>query len=219
MLYIIGLIIMSPKMPQEHRDFRRQQILEAAWECFAERGYQETTIRVIAERMNLSTGIIYSYFKGKDDLLEAIHTCSMDNKKKVADQIRQKETAREAINELFSQFFKSYPMKELKKGVQADIRFWSEVVKRKNFRKIFISQYKYVQKIITESIQEGVKSGEFKTEFDLHGYVSFINALFLGLEVQLALIDKTATPGYFETIREILLSNVWQDEKNVSEDS
>ncbi|MHC4586692.1 MAG: TetR/AcrR family transcriptional regulator, partial [Planctomycetota bacterium] len=47
---------MSPKMPQEHRDFRRQQILEAAWECFAEKGYQETTIRVIAERMNLSTG-------------------------------------------------------------------------------------------------------------------------------------------------------------------
>jgi len=212
-------MIMSPKMPQEHRDFRRQQILEAAWECFAEKGYQETTIRVIAERMNLSTGIIYSYFKGKDELLEAIHTCSMDNKKKVADKIRQKDTAREAINELFSQFFKSYSMKDLKKGVQADIRFWSEAVKRKNFRKLFISQYKYMQKIITQSVQEGIKSGEFKSEFDLHGFVSFVSALFLGLEVQLALIGKTATLSYFEDIRKILLSNVWQDEKNVSEDS
>ena len=219
MLYYIGEIIMSPKMPQEHRDFRRQQILNAAWECFAEKGYQETTIRVISERMNLSTGIIYSYFKGKDELLEAIHTCSMDNKKKVVDKIRQKDTAREAINELFKQFFNSYPMKDLKKGVQADIRFWSEAVKRKNFRKIFISQYNYIQKIITQSVREGVKSGEFKSEFDLHVYVSFINALFLGLEVQLALIDKTANPGYFESIRKILFSNVWQDEKNVSEDS
>jgi len=210
---------MSPKMPQEHRDFRRQQILNAAWECFADKGYQETTIRVIAERMNLSTGIIYSYFKGKDDLLEAIHACSIDNKKKVAEKIRQKDTAREAINELFSQFFKSYPMKDLKKGVQADIRFWSEAVKRKNFKKLFISQYKYMQKIITQSIQEGVKSGEFKSEFDIQCYVSFISALFLGLEVQLALIDKTATVSYFEDIRKILLSNVWQDKKNVSEDS
>nr|NIP24878.1 TetR/AcrR family transcriptional regulator [Phycisphaerae bacterium]NIP56078.1 TetR/AcrR family transcriptional regulator [Phycisphaerae bacterium]NIS51638.1 TetR/AcrR family transcriptional regulator [Phycisphaerae bacterium]NIU09232.1 TetR/AcrR family transcriptional regulator [Phycisphaerae bacterium]NIU56893.1 TetR family transcriptional regulator [Phycisphaerae bacterium] len=164
---------MSPKMPQEHRDFRRQQILEAAWECFAEKGYQETTIRDIAERMNLSTGIIYSYFKGKDDLLEAIHTCSMDNKKKIADGIRQKDTAREAINELLSQFIKGYPMKDIKKAVQADIRFWSEAVKRKNFRKIFISQYNYMQKIITQSVQEGVKGGEFKSEFDLHAYVSF----------------------------------------------
>ena len=210
---------MSPKMPQEHRDFRRQQILEAAWECFAEKGYQETTIRVIAERMNLSTGIIYSYFKGKDDLLEAIHTCSMDNKKKVADGIPQKENAREAINELFSQFFRSYPMKDLKKGVQADIRFWSEAVKRKNFRKIFLSQYNYIQKILTQSIREGIKSGEFKSEFDLHGYVSFIGALLLGLEVQLALIDKTATLSYFENIKKILLSNVWRDQKNVSKDS
>jgi len=210
---------MSPKMPQEHRDFRRQQILEAAWECFAEKGYQETTIRLIAERMNLSTGIIYSYFKGKDDLLEAIHTCSMDNKKKVADKIRQKDTAREAINELFNQFFKSYPLKELKKGVQADLRSWSEAVKRKNFRKLFISQYKYIQKIITQSVQEGVKRGEFNSEFDIHGYVSFVSALLLGLEVQLALVNKTATLSYFENIRKILLSNVWQDEKNVSEDS
>jgi hypothetical protein len=92
-------------------------------------------------------------------------------------------------------------------------------VKRKNFRKLFISQYKYIQKIITQSIQEGVKSGEFKSEFDLQSYVSFVSALLLGLEVQLALVGKTATPSYFEGIRKILLSNVWQDEKNVSKDS
>ncbi len=209
---------MSPKMPQEHRDFRRQQILEAAWECFAEKGYQETTIRDIAERMNLSTGIIYSYFKGKDELLEAIHACSMDNKKKIADKIRQKDTAKEAINELFAQFVKNYPMKELKKGVRADIRLWSEAVKRKNLRKIFISQYNYVQKIITQAVLEGIENGEFKPEFDLHDYVSFIGALFLGLEVQLALINKTASLSYFEGIRKILLGNVWQEEKDVSED-
>ncbi|MCW4040464.1 MAG: TetR family transcriptional regulator C-terminal domain-containing protein, partial [Candidatus Bathyarchaeota archaeon] len=112
-----------------------------------------------------------------------------------------------------------YPMKDLKKGVQADIRFWSEAVKRKNFKKIFISQYKYIQKIITQSIQEGIKSGEFKSEFDLHGYVSFVSALFLGLEVQIALIGKTATLSYFEDIRKILFSNVWQEKMNVSEDS
>jgi hypothetical protein len=143
----------------------------------------------------------------------------MENKNKFADKIRQKDTAREAINELFSQFFKSYPMKDLKKGVQADIRFWSEAVKRKNFKKLFISQYKYIQKIITQSIQEGIKNGEFKSEFDLHSYVSFISALFLGLEVQLALIDKTATTSYFEDIRKILLSNVWQDVIDGSKDS
>jgi len=83
--------------------------------------------------------------------------------------------------------------------------------------KLFISQYKYIQKITTQSVQEGVKGGEFKSEFDLQCYVSFVNALFLGLEVQLALIDKTANPSYLEGIRKILLSNVWQDNNGVSD--
>ena len=49
-------------------------------------------------------------------------------------------------------------MKDLKKGVQADVRFWSEAVKRKSFRKIFVSQHNYIQKILTQSVQGGVES-------------------------------------------------------------
>ena len=210
---------MSPKMPQEHSDFRRQQILTAAWECFAEKGYQETTIRDIAKRMSLSTGIVYSYFKGKDELLEAIHACSMENKKKVVDKIRQKDTAREAINELFSLFLESCPLEELRKSIRADLRSWSEAVKRENFRKLFISQHDYIQEIIAQSVRQGAKKGEFKAEFDLHAYVGFVSALLLGLEVQVALIDEAASRSYIQNIRNILLSNVWQDVMDGSEDS
>ena len=202
---------MSPKMPQEHSDFRRQQILTAAWECFAEKGYQETTIRDIANRMSLSTGTIYSYFKGKDELLEAIHACSMQNKKKVADKIRQKETAREAINELFSLFLESCPFEEIRKAMRADLRSWSEALKRENFRKLFISQYDYVRQIIAQFVQQGVEKGEFKAEFDPHAFVGFVNALLLGLEVQVALIDEAASRTYVENIKNILLGNVWRD--------
>ena len=63
---------MTPKLPEEYSNFRRQQILQASWECFVEKGYAETTIREIAKRMNASTGVIYNYFKGKEEILEAI---------------------------------------------------------------------------------------------------------------------------------------------------
>ena len=202
---------MSPKMPQEHSDFRRQQILTAAWECFAEKGYQETTIRDIADRMSLSTGIIYSYFKGKDELLEAIHSCSMENKKRIADKIRQKETAREAINELFSLFLESCPFEELRKAMRADLRSWSEALKRENFRKLFISQYEYVRTIVAQFVEQGAEKGEFKAEFDPYAFVGFVNALLLGLEVQVALIDEAASRSYVDKIKNILLSNVWRD--------
>lgn len=51
---------------------RKQQILSAASAVFAEKGYQRATTREIAERANLSEGLIYSYFESKDHLLLAI---------------------------------------------------------------------------------------------------------------------------------------------------
>lgn len=59
---------------RRHRrtEYRKEQILSAASAVFAEKGYQRATTREIAERANLSEGLIYSYFESKDHLLLAI---------------------------------------------------------------------------------------------------------------------------------------------------
>jgi AcrR family transcriptional regulator len=48
---------------------RRSQILGAAIELFGRRGYHATTIREIAERAGVSTGLVYQYFGDKEDVL------------------------------------------------------------------------------------------------------------------------------------------------------
>ena len=48
---------------------RRSQILGAAIELFGKRGYHATTIREIAERAGVSTGLVYQYFGDKEDVL------------------------------------------------------------------------------------------------------------------------------------------------------
>jgi AcrR family transcriptional regulator len=47
-------------------------ILQAAKEVFAERGYQNTSIRTIADRIEYSPGTIYLYFKDKDAILHEL---------------------------------------------------------------------------------------------------------------------------------------------------
>lgn len=49
-----------------------QQIQEAALALFAEHGYDKTSIRMIAQRANISLGLLYNYFPGKDELLKEI---------------------------------------------------------------------------------------------------------------------------------------------------
>jgi TetR/AcrR family transcriptional regulator, cholesterol catabolism regulator len=48
---------------------RRAQLTQVAIACFSDRGYHSTTIRDVAERANVSIGLIYQYVGDKEDLL------------------------------------------------------------------------------------------------------------------------------------------------------
>lgn len=51
-----------------------RQVIAAAVELFAQRGYHATSTRHIAHRVDMSTGAIYSYFRTKEELLfEIVH--------------------------------------------------------------------------------------------------------------------------------------------------
>ena len=51
----------------------RQKILDAALELFRERGYAEATMREIASRAGVATGLAYYYFKSKDAIVLAFY--------------------------------------------------------------------------------------------------------------------------------------------------
>jgi TetR/AcrR family transcriptional regulator, transcriptional repressor of aconitase len=61
-----------PKMSQQHRARRQQQILDGARRCFAERGYEGTTIRHLEAAINLSSGAILNYYPSKLQLFIAL---------------------------------------------------------------------------------------------------------------------------------------------------
>lgn len=51
----------------------RARILEAALALFLERGYQETTMRAIADRAGVAVGNAYYYFASKEHLIQAFY--------------------------------------------------------------------------------------------------------------------------------------------------
>lgn len=64
-----------PKTKKQFKKIReksRKTIVNVAMELFSKYGYHNTTISKIAETANISKGLIYNYFKSKDELLEYI---------------------------------------------------------------------------------------------------------------------------------------------------
>jgi TetR/AcrR family transcriptional regulator, transcriptional repressor of aconitase len=66
-----------PKVTEEHVEARRRQILSAALRCFARQGFHRTTMHDIFREADLSPGAVYSYFKGKDELIGATVVATM----------------------------------------------------------------------------------------------------------------------------------------------
>lgn len=51
---------------------RRRQILDTALALFAQRGFASTSIKDLAEAMDVAPGLVYHYFRSKDELLLAV---------------------------------------------------------------------------------------------------------------------------------------------------
>ena len=62
-----------PKIAEEARAARRDQIIAAAAECFTRSGYHVTTMADIAEAAGVSKGTPYLYFPGKEALFIALY--------------------------------------------------------------------------------------------------------------------------------------------------
>lgn len=63
----------APSQPRHDSGATLERLETVARRCFLQNGYQETTIRDIAEAAQVSPAAIYNYFKNKDDLFRSLN--------------------------------------------------------------------------------------------------------------------------------------------------
>ncbi|MFE7934767.1 TetR/AcrR family transcriptional regulator [Streptomyces sp. NPDC057456] len=59
---------------QQRRGNTRQRIQDVALELFAEQGYEKTSLREIAERLEVTKAALYYHFKTKEEIIVGIFT-------------------------------------------------------------------------------------------------------------------------------------------------
>ncbi|MFB0628256.1 TetR/AcrR family transcriptional regulator [Streptomyces sp. AB3(2024)] len=62
----------SGTAPQAKRGNTRQRIQDVALELFAEQGYEKTSLREIAERLDVTKAALYYHFKTKEDIIISV---------------------------------------------------------------------------------------------------------------------------------------------------
>src|SRR3954466_5059855 len=80
---------------------RRQEILEAALECFNRAGYAATTLEEIRKRSGASTGSIYHFFSSKEDLAATLYLDAIrDYQGRAVAAVSEQRSAEEGIRRL-----------------------------------------------------------------------------------------------------------------------
>ena len=205
---------MTPKVPEEYFKFRKDEILTEAWKCFAEKGYQGTTMRDIAKKLDLSAGVIYNYFKNKDELLDSLLEWAQENEQQLFDLMAQKDNTREAILELFNTCFERSPFEALKESAKANIYLWAAALRKRKIMELTNVQVNHALDKLTQFIDDGIKRGEIQADLDSKSVARFYMALITGLQVQSVLMEDLDFTYYYGEIRKMLFGNIWQELKN-----
>jgi AcrR family transcriptional regulator len=93
------------------KQFLRQEILDAASELFVKDGYENVSMRRIAEKIEYSPTTIYLYFADKTELLEQVCQETFARLSQILARIQEQNTD---------------PLERLRRGLQAYIKFGLE---------------------------------------------------------------------------------------------
>lgn len=124
----------------------RQRIQDVALELFAEQGYEKTSLREIAERLDVTKAALYYHFKSKEDIIIGIFqdlTRPLDELIEWAgDQPRTLETKQEILRRYQKALLAATPLFRFMHENQATVRDLSIGL---TFKERFIALNKCVQ--------------------------------------------------------------------------
>ncbi len=144
---------------QEQREKRKWEILEAALDLFISKGYADTKIGDIAERVNMSMGLLFHYFESKAKLYEELIRIGVSApvammKLDDSDPLRFFETVAEYIVSAIKQSPFTAKMFVLMYQVQSNASL-SEPVQE------LLKEMAYLEKTVS-IIEEGQKRGQIR---------------------------------------------------------
>jgi TetR/AcrR family fatty acid metabolism transcriptional regulator len=136
---------------------RRNEILSAAVEVFARKGYNKASITEVATNAGVASGTVYLYFKNKDDLLLQAMKTIMDSN---LEGIKQKAARLEKpIDKLFMFFYHHIAMfisrPSMARFLMVELRQSEEFYKIHPSYNPYKDYRDYIEELITLSIEDG----------------------------------------------------------------
>ncbi|MBB2483392.1 TetR/AcrR family transcriptional regulator [Bacillus sp. APMAM] len=182
-----------PKVSESYKEKKRLLIMENALILFGEKGYELTTIDDIGLKSGISKGMVYTYFKSKEDLyITSMQQRTNHTFSKLQERFKKFSSAEEKIVELLRVYREAVTTTEgWTNIIRVDLEFWINSSRYDHLRNIMKEHFKnQMLHFLIQIIQEGQKNGEFKREVETETFASLFWAMLDGICLHYAVIDK-----------------------------
>ena len=164
-------MVPEKKAMTSNQEKKKEQIIYAAMNLFAKKGFAKASMADIAIEAGIGKGTTYEYFKGKEQLFFATFQWFVEQSEKAA-ILSFKEIAPKSGAEKIRVFSQSIlnSTKESEEFYPLVLEFWAATASskyRNKMKAVFKDFYKRIGDILVAIIDEGVESKEFDPVNDL----------------------------------------------------
>jgi AcrR family transcriptional regulator len=177
---------MTPRTTEERWQKTHEQIMNAAENLFAEKGYNGTSMNDIVKKSGFSKGAIYNHFESKErlflSLLEKQTVIGMD-------QLRQMFSPDDAAVEKMKKVLDMTMVSTCDCPPEVgrmQLEFMVTASRMDSITQDMQKRHNTIHSFIVELIEEGKQSGEFKQELDSDSLTSLLYAALDGLGLHYA---------------------------------
>lgn len=175
-----------PKVSEEHLEARRQQIVDAAVQCFAKSGIHGTSLDDIRLAADLSRGAVYHYFKSKEDIIDALRERSIDEDQVLMDDVMSSDSDLP----VWVRSMELGMTRNLGTPGNVDARvamfLWAEALLNERVLKSQESLFEPWRELMPNRVKESQEQGDVNPALDPEAVIFVMGALAIGSTVQLA---------------------------------
>ena len=188
-----------PKVTQQHRDARREQILAAARRCFLRDGFHATSMQDLFAEAGLSSGAVYSYFASKDDVIVAI---AEENMRGVIEMIRNVATQHPGrpVGAVLADIMDMVHARDAQDGLgKLTVIVWSEALRNPSLAARFTDMVTQIRASLAEVIEQSSHNPPAGVPADI--LAATLVCLVPGYLLQLAILGPAAVDGVPGAVR------------------
>ncbi|WP_191089799.1 TetR/AcrR family transcriptional regulator [Nesterenkonia ebinurensis] len=187
-----------PRVTEQHRAARKEQILDATMRCVAREGFHKTSMAQIIEESGLSAGAVYVYFRSKRDIIAAIAERAISTIQPMVDsppQLADPPSPSEIIEMITTAVVEHAQSLEVD-VTRVAVAIWGEALRDESIREIAVEVFGRIRTVLAASIQAQKDRGTLAPSTDVNNAAKTLFSLMPGFILQRLILNDVAPASY-----------------------